>query len=100
MSSILNAAIVLGGLGLLFGIILTITSKVFAVQSDPRRAALLEALPGINCGRCGYPGCEALADALASGKAPIDACPVGGVKVRQKIAEIMGVETADAPKER
>ncbi len=100
MNGILTATLTLGGLGLLFGIVLTITSKVFAVPGNPLRDALREALPGANCGGCGYPGCDALAEALASGKAPIDACPVGGPEVVSKIAQIMGVESADAGKVR
>ncbi len=94
MSGIVTATIVLGGLGLLFGILLTITSKVFAVPGNPVRDGIREALPGANCGACGYPGCDGLAQAIADGKAPINACPVGGQPVAEKIAVIMGVEPA------
>ena len=50
---IMIAALVLGALGLIFGLVLTGTSKVFAVPSDPKRDAVREALPGANCGGCG-----------------------------------------------
>lgn len=100
MNGILIATLILGGLGLLFGIILTITSKVFAVPGNPLRDALREALPGANCGGCGYPGCDGLAEALASGVAPIDACPVGGPDLAKKIAAIMGVENSQSDKNR
>ena len=93
---ILYAALVLGGMGLLFGGLLTLTSKVFAVPANPTRDAVREALPGANCGGCGYPGCDGCADAIAAGKAPVNACPVGGADVSAKIAAIMGVEPADA----
>ena len=53
---IMIAALVLGALGLIFGLVLTGTSKVFAVPSDPKRDAVREALPGANCGGCGFPG--------------------------------------------
>lgn len=93
---ILVAALLLGVMGLIFGLLLTFTSKVFAVPANPTRDAIREALPSANCGACGYPGCDGCADAIACGKAPVNACPVGGAAVGAKIAEIMGVEPADA----
>lgn len=92
---ILIAALVLGGMGLLFGLLLTLTSKVFAVPSNPIRDAIREALPGANCGGCGYPGCDGCADAIASGKAPTNACPVCSADAAEQIAAIMGVTPPD-----
>jgi len=89
--NIVLAIAVLGIMGLVFGLLLTFTSKVFAVPSDPKRDAVRETLPGANCGGCGYPGCDGCADAIAAGKAPVNACPVGGQAVAVKIGEIMGV---------
>ncbi len=91
-TSILIAAGVLGVLGLLFGLLLTGANKVFEVPSDPKRDAVRAALPGANCGGCGYPGCDGMADAICAGKAPVNGCPVGGNTVSKQIAEIMGVE--------
>lgn len=88
---ILWAAIILGAMGLIFGLLLTGASKVFAVPTNPKRDAVREVLPGANCGGCGYPGCDGCADAIAAGKAPVNACPVGGADVAEKIAGIMGV---------
>ena len=92
---ILYAALVLGGMGALFGAALTAFSKIFAVPSNPTRDAVREALPGANCGGCGYPGCDGCADAIASGKAPVNACPVGGSDVAAKIATLMGQEVVE-----
>ena len=39
---ILYAALVLGGMGLLFGGLLTLTSKIFAVPANPKRDAVRE----------------------------------------------------------
>ena len=89
---ILYAALVLGGMGAVFGVLLTLASKIFAVPSNPQRDAVREALPGANCGGCGFPGCDGCADAIASGKAPVNACPVGGNEVAAKIASVMGQE--------
>lgn len=86
------AVIVLGVLGLIFGLILDFASKKFAVEVDPREEQVLAALPGANCGGCGFPGCGGLAAAIASGNAPVNACPVGGAATAAKVAEIMGIE--------
>ncbi|MEG0741407.1 MAG: RnfABCDGE type electron transport complex subunit B [Clostridia bacterium] len=90
--SILIGAGVLGALGLLFGLLLTLANKVFEIPSNPKRDEVRNALPGANCGGCGFAGCDALADAIIAGDAPISACPVGGAAVAAQIAEIMGVE--------
>ena len=92
---ILYAALVLGGMGLLFGGLLTLTSKIFAVPANPKRDAVRELLPSANCGACGYPGCDGCADAIVSGKASVNACPVGGAETAAKIGEVMGVKPAD-----
>ena len=87
---------VLGGLGLVFGLILAAASKVFAVKEDPRKELLEEALPGANYGACGFAGCSAYADALIAGTTVVGACPVGGVEAAQKMASIMGVTNIGA----
>jgi len=92
---VLYAALVLGGMGALFGILLTVASRVFAVPANPKLDAVRELLPGANCGGCGFPGCDGCADAIASGKAPVNACPVGGSECAKKIAEALGQEVEE-----
>jgi len=92
IKDILVPITVLGGLGLLFGAILAFASAHFAVEKDPRVDQIRAALPGANCGACGYPGCDGLAAAIVAGKAPVNACTVGGLVSAEKIGEIMGVE--------
>ncbi len=91
--SILLASGIVAGVGLLVGIFLGIFGKVFAVPTDERVEAVREALPGNNCGGCGYSGCDALAQAIADGEAPINACPVGGQSSVDQIAAALGVES-------
>ena len=55
-----------------------------------------EALPGNNCGGCGYPGCDGAAAAIVNGEAPVTVCPVGGAAVSKEIGRIMGQEVAEA----
>ena len=89
---IIIAIAILGGLGLIFGLVLAGASKLFYVQTDPRLDALNACLPGANCGGCGYAGCGAYAEAVLRGEAPLDACASGGNECAQAIAGIMGIK--------
>ena len=93
MVEILIGLAVLGGLGLIFGLVLAAASKVFHVESDPRLDQINECLPGANCGGCGYPGCGAYAEAVLKGEADVNKCNAGGNECAQAIAAIMGVQT-------
>src|SRR3712207_46675 len=92
MNDILYPVLSLGGLGLLFGLILGYASKKFAVPVDPKVPLVRDCLPGANCGGCGFAGCDAYAEAVASGAAPTNCCPIGGAEAAAKIASVMGVE--------
>ncbi len=96
MEGILFAAALVGGIGLFIGLFLGIAGIKFKVEVDEKEEAVLAVLPGNNCGGCGYPGCSGLAAAIAKGEAPVNACPVGGEPVGQKVAEIMGVEAGSS----
>ena len=89
---ILISILVLGGLGLVFGLFLTFSAKKFHVERDPRIEKILEVLPMANCGGCGAPGCEPFAEGVVAGKYPVNGCVVGGQEVADKIAAILGVE--------
>ena len=88
---ILNPILLLGILGLVFGLGLSLAARVFAVEVDPRVEALEETLPGANCGGCGYPGCSGYAEAIASGAAAPNLCTAASAEVIARIGEIMGV---------
>ncbi len=96
--SILYAAAVVGILGILIGVFLGIASEKFKVEVDEKELLIRDVLPGNNCGGCGYAGCDALAKAIADGKAAVGACPVGGVPVAEQIGEIMGVSAGTMDK--
>lgn len=85
-------------LGILIGILLGVAAKAFEVETDERVIQVRECLPGNNCGGCGYPGCDGLAEAIVAGNAPVGGCPVGGAAVAGKIGEIMGVDAGSAVK--
>ena len=92
LDGIIIATVIVGVVGLIVGLFLGIAAISFKVEVDEREEAILEVLPGNNCGGCGYAGCSGLAAAIVKGEAPVNACPVGGEAVGNKVAEIMGVE--------
>ncbi len=92
----LSAVLAIGGLGLIAGFGLAVASKVFYVYTDPRIDQVLDALPGANCGGCGYAGCSGAAEAIVKGEAPPNVCVAGGDEVAAKIASILGIEFTGA----
>ncbi len=93
--NIVYAILVLGIMGGLFGLVLAVASKVFYVQKDERLEPVTEALPGANCGGCGYSGCAAYAQAIVEGTAPLGLCAAGGKESADAIAAIMGMEPVE-----
>lgn len=98
IAGIIAAAAVVGIVGLIIGVLLGVASEKFKVEVDEKEILVREALPGNNCGGCGYPGCDGLAKAIAAGQAAVSDCPVGGAPVADRIAEIMGVENGAVEK--
>ena len=94
MQIIVITTLVIAIVGIAVGAGLVFTGKKFHVEVNQRESAVREQLPGNNCGACGYAGCDALAAAIASGSAPVNACPVGGAPVTGRIAAIMGQNAA------
>lgn len=86
-----TAVIIMGSLGLIVGIGLALASKVFYVYVDPLILAVDDALPGANCGGCGYPGCTPNAEAIVAGKSGPDSCVAAGPDTAEAIAALMGV---------
>lgn len=95
---IVIAALVIAVMGLIIGLFLGVAGEKFKVEVDEKEIAVREALPGNNCGGCGFPGCDGLAKAIAAGEAAVDACPVGGDSVSAAIGAIMGVESGSGKK--
>ncbi len=76
--TILWGILILGGLGLLFGLALALAEKFLHVEEDNRIAEVEKMLPNANCGACGYAGCHDMAEALVSGQAKkVTLCKVG-----------------------
>ena len=86
-------------LGLVLALVLYLVAQKFKVEEDPRIDEVEKAMPGANCGGCGFAGCRAFAEAAV--KAPNldnNFCPVGGNDTMAKVAAILGYEVkAKAP---
>jgi electron transport complex protein RnfB len=65
---------VLGSLGIIFGVLIAIFAKLFFVEEDTRVEEVTNMLPGYNCGACGHPGCNGLANAIINDGASVDSC--------------------------
>jgi len=96
LKNILLPVFCVGGLALVFGIILGLSAKKFAVESDPRVESIINVLPGANCGGCGYPGCTVFAERVVKGENI--RCPPGGSSAATEIANLMGVDVTPESK--
>jgi len=81
-------------LGSALGLGLAVAARRFRVDTDPRVDAVYEALPHIDCGACGFPGCAAFAAAVVKGTAPLDGCVPGGGTTARALAALMGGKLA------
>ncbi|MEA2106481.1 MAG: Fe-S cluster domain-containing protein [Bacteroidota bacterium] len=92
-TTILFTIISLSAIGAGAAIILYFVAQKFKVYEDPRIDQIEEALPGANCGGCGYPGCRGFAEALVKADDISELyCPVGGNETMATVAKILGKE--------
>ena len=89
--TVLWSALVLLALAAVFGVLLAVLGKKFAVKKDEKEEEIRRHLSGANCGACGYAGCDAFAKALAEGKADVSSCSATAASEKKIIGEIMGV---------
>ncbi len=95
-TTIIVTVAVLGLLGLLLATILYFVAQKFKVEEDPRIDIVEGALPGANCGGCGFAGCRAFAEACVKAS-ELDSlnCPVGGNDTMKLIADNLGFEVKE-----
>ena len=93
LNVILIPALIIGGIALLLGLILSIASLFFGEKPNEKETAVRECLPGANCGGCGFAGCDEYAKAIAEGKAEPNLCAPGGADTAKKISAVLGVNT-------
>ena len=91
MMAVFAATAVISITGLLIGLLLGVAGKKFAVEVDEKEIAVRDLLPGNNCGGCGMAGCDAMAQAIAKGEAPVNGCPVAGPEIAKKILDFFSL---------
>jgi RnfABCDGE-type electron transport complex B subunit len=77
-------------LGLVLSFVLGWANRAFHVEVDPRVDAAIDALPGANCGGCGYVGCGEYAEAVVLDDEAVNLCTVGGKSCAEALAAVMG----------
>lgn len=95
VNDILYALAVVGAIGLISSILLALISHFFSVPQDKRERAIRDNLPGVNCGACGYKGCDDYAAAIFNGEARTNLCVPGGDDAAARIAEVLGIDAED-----
>ena len=94
----MTAALVLGGIGVMAAVVLSIARRALAKKEDANADTVVLAidavLPQSQCAQCGYPGCRPYAEAVAEGER-LDLCPPGGARVVALLEELLGRD-ADA----
>lgn len=70
---------------------LVVACRYLHVPEDPRVGMVESLLPGTNCGACGFPGCHAMAEALANGKAQPAGCTVCTQAEQERVADFLGI---------
>ena len=84
------------GLGGAFAIVLLIASEKLKVTVDPKIEQIHAALPNLDCGACGFPGCGQYAKALSSNPGLLGKCAPGGQQTSAKIADILNLQVSDS----
>ncbi len=94
--TIVYTIITLSAIGTLAAVILYFVAKKFQVYEDPRIDDVEKALPGANCGGCGFAGCHAFAEACVTRNDLAEVfCPVGGNDTMHNIAGILGLQAIE-----
>jgi len=89
---ILIALAVVASVALVAGVLLALISHYFGVEKSKDMEAISACLPGVNCGACGYKGCDDYAAALAKGEAAPNRCIPGGANTASALSALLGIE--------
>ena len=91
-NDVLTVLLVVSVISLFLGILLALFIRFFGIEEDKKTKDIRAELPGINCGACGFKGCDDYAKSLAEGKTEPNRCIPGGTDVAAAIGDILGVE--------
>jgi RnfABCDGE-type electron transport complex B subunit len=92
--------VVLSAVGVVFGLVLAIANKKFAMEVNPLIEEVEDILPKGQCGACGFAGCAKYAEAVVEDPTvPPNLCVPGKAPVAEKVAELTG-KKAEATEQR
>lgn len=89
----------MAGLGFFFASVLAFMDRKLKVKENPITEKIENALPGLNCGVCGFMGCRQYAEALMKGKVKTNLCKPGGEDVSREISGILGIKAEKKSRE-
>jgi Na+-translocating ferredoxin:NAD+ oxidoreductase RNF subunit RnfB len=92
----LSSALILGGVGTFFAVVIALANRRLYVWEDPRIEDVSQMLPGANCGACGQVGCRTFAENLVAGDTEPATCTVLSLDDREDLAAFLGVEAGSA----
>ncbi len=95
-SSAWPAGLTMLGLGGGFAVVLLIANEKLKVAVDPKVEQVYGALPHLDCGACGFPGCQQYAKAILADAELIGKCAPGGADTSGKIADILNLQVSDS----
>ena len=90
--AILIAFSVVVAIGLFMGILLALVSRFFGIEESKKLKQIRACLPGVNCGACGYKGCDDYAAALAESTAKPNLCVPGAQDTASALSDVLGIE--------
>lgn len=96
LGALAASAMILGGVGTFFAVVIAIAQRRLYVWEDPRIDAVSQMLPGANCGACGQVGCRPFAERLVAGEVTPATCTVLSSDGREELAGYLGVEVGAA----
>ena len=86
MNSIIIAAVVIAAVGIIVGVGPGLFGAKFKVEVDEKRQLFVKSCQATTVVVVVIRAVMVFAKAIAEGKAPVNACPVGGAPVGEKIA--------------
>ncbi len=95
LNDVLIALLIIGAVGLVSAVLLSLASKFLFVPENEKIKEVRAALPGVNCGACGYSGCDEYAKAVAEKGEKTNLCVPGADDVAACVAKIMGKAAED-----
>jgi electron transport complex protein RnfB len=92
LTAIITAVLIITGIALAAGLLLTAASKKLPGDSNSLVDEINAMLPQTQCAQCGFVGCKPYAAAIVSGEAAINLCPPGGDDTVRRLATLLGRE--------